>query len=145
MLVVCSNFCKRSILCQSFCVFTSAVQLDSCWVMSTGMIFVEWVVVDPPSARSCNAIVHSKKKKLILDNHNLSVDTNADRCTTLLWCYTDQRRRRRCLAQKRSSCSGTGSCSEPLPSEHCCVWPLKVLFLVTEHFQASQLLFFRVG
>ena len=68
------------------------------------------------------------QKKLILDNHNLSVDTNAHRCTTLIMVFaTDQRRIRRCLAPKRSSCHGTGCCSQPLPSEHRCVCPLKVL------------------
>ena len=59
--------------------------------------------------------------------HKLSVDTNADRCTTLIWCsHTDQRRRRRCLAPKRLS-SGTGCCSQLLPSEHRCVGSFKVL------------------
>ena len=72
-------------------------------------------------------IVHSKN--MILDNHNLSVDTNAGRCKTLIWCpRTDQRRRRRCLAPKRSSCSDTGCSSQPLPSKHRCVRRSKYFF-----------------
>ena len=42
----------------------------------------------------------------------------------------DQRRRRRCLAPKQTSWSGTGCCSQPLPPEHRCVRLLKVLFLL---------------
>ena len=79
------------------------------------------------------ALVHSPFQKLmILDNHNLSQDTNADRCTTLRWCSrTDQRRRGRCWAPKRSSCHDTGCCSQPLPCEQRCVGRSKYIFLVT--------------
>ena len=97
---------------------------------------------------------HSKKirvsipKKLILDNHNLSVDTNADRCTTPIWCSrTDQRRRRRCLAPKLSSCTchGTGCCFKPLPSELCCVWPLKLLLSCYWAFSGFVAVIFPLG
>ena len=88
-------------------------------------------------------IVHSKK--ISLHNHNLSVDTSADRCTTLIWCSRpDQRRRRRCLAPKISSCRDTGCCSQPLRLNTAVCGRSKYFFLVAEHFQASWLLFFRV-
>ena len=74
-----------------------------------------------------NCCLFQKKKKLILDKHNLSVDRNADRCMALMWCSHTDQRRRRCLAPKQSSSSGTGCCSQPLSSSHRCVRPFKVL------------------
>ena len=77
---------------------------------------------------------------------NLSVDTNADRCKSLIWCSRSvQRRRRRCLAPKRSSCLGSGCRSQPLPSKHRCVRPLKVLFSCYWAFSGFMAVIFQVG
>ena len=40
----------------SFHEFAGAVQLDGCWVLPTGLLFDEWVAVDPPSGLR-NAII----------------------------------------------------------------------------------------
>ena len=64
---------------------------------------------------------------------------------TLIWFWrTDERSRGQCLAPNYRPVMVLGVVGQPLPSEHRCVWPVKVFFVDTEHFQASWLLFFRV-
>ena len=50
-----------------------------------------------------------------------------------------------CLAPKRSSCSGTACCSQPLSSELRCVLSLKVLLSCHWGFWGSVVVIFRVG